>query len=181
MINEEKILEIEIFLTAHYDYVNDLQCCQSEHYKKLEVFHFLPGHRTLILSIPDQIQQMLRAESATHAATPQNSAESHSLNTLKTQRIHERTDEELKSNLINNLINYAEKNGYQFPDGIISERNMHGFERGLNHGLNVDNYICKCRFSCPFCEKIFPLKFKSFWMSSNVTAHMKKDHFLTEQ
>lgn len=64
---------------------------------------------------------------------------------------------------------YSEKAGQQFPDGVISENNIHDFERGMDE----DNYLCKCRFSCPFCERTIPIVHKTFWMSSNVTQHLK--------
>lgn len=57
-INEEKIKEIEFFLTSNIHLVKKLTCCRSDHYKQLETFEFLPGHRAIIMALPDQIKKM---------------------------------------------------------------------------------------------------------------------------
>lgn len=57
-IDAPRISEIEIHLCKNREWINELRCCNSEYYKKLPQFHFLPGHKTTIFGIPQQIQQM---------------------------------------------------------------------------------------------------------------------------
>lgn len=64
--------------------------------------------------------------------------------------------------------NTAKKNCI-LPPGIISAKNIRNFERGTD-----GEFVCKCKFACPFCSRVIPVKFKEFWMSSNITTHMKK-------
>lgn len=165
-IDAAKITEIEEHLTNHRSWMNNVECCNSEFYKNLTEFHFLPGHKAAILGIPQQIKDM-----------GQNIGvfEPNPVNAQITAQQKERSDDELINILISNLKNYMKKNHVPVPDDVISSMHIHDFERGSE----VDQFICKCRFSCPFCEKIFPLSFKKFWMSSNITKHFK-NHIGTE-
>lgn len=38
--------------------IQELTCCHSDHYKAQDQFQFLPGHRAVILKIPDLIKQL---------------------------------------------------------------------------------------------------------------------------
>lgn len=151
-INEETILQIEQFLTANKQIVNKLNCCYSEWYKQQECFQFLPGHRTIILAIPNQIKEMLAGKSLGKSHLKQN----------------EVSDEELKNHLIKNLLKFTGKIGFPISSEIVSQSNLHDFERG-----SIEKYVAKVRFSCPFCNKSFSVVYKQFWMSSNVTKHLK--------
>lgn len=144
-MSEPKIVEIEKFLNENKQFVQKFKCCHSDHYKQLDIFTFLSGHRSIILTVPDKLN---------------------SNKTMKKTRIG--SNEELKQNLIKNLMACSGKAGFQFPEGIISESNIENFERVIE-----DNLVCKCQFICPFCPKSFPLKFRKFWEPSNATKHLK--------
>lgn len=163
-LTEEKIKVIEEFHTQNNEFVAKFDCCHHEHYKELNPFVFLPGHKAIIMAIPNQIEQIKCVEKPKTKCVP---------TSLKPNL---QSDEELKDKLIVNLMKYSGKAGYQFPDDVITEVNLHNFIRGSTD----DNFVCKCQFSCPFCSKMFQLVYKSFWMSSNVTQHLKM-HINTEQ
>lgn len=154
-IDEEKIKEIEVFLTSNKQFVNELKCCQSEWYKELEHFQFLPGHKAIILALPEKIKEMTTEKSKSKLCLNQNNSAQ---------------DEELKQHLIKNLIAFSGKAGFQLPQQAISEANIHEFERGSDDNV----FVAKCRFSCPFCSKNYSVIYKKNWQSSNVTAHLRK-------
>lgn len=157
-INTARISEIEAHLDKNREWVNELNCCNSEYYKQILVFQFLPGHKATILDIPEQIQQMCdNAGSVKSVAV---------VNVLTDQR----SDDDIIRGLVSNMLKYCEKIDFPLTDEIISANNVNDFERG--NGL--DDFAYKCRFSCPFCDRVFPLKYKTFWMSSNLTAHLKE-------
>lgn len=160
-IDAAKIVDIEAYLSEHrLSWINDLTCCQSEDYKKQTTFHFLPGHKSIVLNIPEQIKQMSSVNKVSAAVTKKVAA---------SVTNKERTDDDLKDRLISNLMMFMEKNDFTLPPGMISSKNIHGFERGTDSC----DFVCKCRFACPFCSKVFPVKFKQFWMSSNIVKHLK--------
>lgn len=157
-IDAEKVNEIEMFVNENKDLINNLKCCFKDQYQKPGEFRFLPGHKALILGISKQIDQIEQMKSLVRKKTTKDPS-SKSL-----------SDADLKRKLVSNLLKYTGKLNYQFPDEAISERNIMDFKRGLEN----DDYVCKCRFSCSVCSKNFPLVYKSFWMTSNVTLHLKK-------
>lgn len=150
-IDPEKLRNIESFLDKKKELISNLNCCYADHYKTLDVFEFLPGHKDLILAIPSLIQGM---------------------NTDSNRRSKKTlSDDELKKKLIENLLNYAENISLSIPIGILSDVNIVEFRRDINE----DDFVCNCRFICPLCSKVFKLQYKTYWRSSNVTTHFK-DH-----
>lgn len=163
-IDAERILEIEAHLDTNREWVNELKCCNSDSYKQLAVFKFLPGHKILILGIPEQIERMKEAQEKHGDAD--NAKKIVTTKSPKTQQ----TDEEIIQSMVSNLLKFAKKINFPLQDGMLSANNVNDFERG-NH---LNNFLYKCRFSCPFCEKVFPLRYQTFWMTSNLTKHLKE-------
>lgn len=157
-IDEKKICDIEKFVTKNRALTNDLKCCFKEQYQQPGDFAFMPGHIAMILGIPKRIKDMETSKKKSKVSLKVN------------QKNFQLTDSQLKEKLITALLNYSGKVGYQFPDKSISELNISDFERGSEES----GFICKCRFTCSFCPKVIPLVYKSFWMSSNVTTHLKQ-------
>lgn len=155
-IDAEKLRNIESFLNGKKEIISQLDCCYKDHYKNLDVFEFLPGHKDLILSIPSLIEEMGHGGKSRISAIRNNMTFS---------------DDQLKSKLIANLLSYTENIGLDVPDNAISEINIHDFRRGSDQ----DGFVCKCRLICPFCLKKFQLTYKTFWATSNLTKHFK-DH-----
>lgn len=57
-INENNIVEIGEFMSnCDRNVLDELDCCHSEQYKKQTKFKFLPGHRAVLLSLPNKIRQ----------------------------------------------------------------------------------------------------------------------------
>lgn len=150
-IDESKIESIEVFFNANKHFINKLKCCYSDRYKDMQVFEFLPGHKSIIMALPGQVIDM-------EASKP----------TKKTHSLKNSTDEELKTKLISNLINSTGKSGFQLPEDCISVNNIDGFKR-----IEESNGA-RCIFSCPFCVSKFSLIYRKFWMTSNATGHLKK-------
>lgn len=117
-LNAEKIEEIEKHLNLDKDIIENLDCCYSEEYKKLNEFRFLPGHKALILMIPDLIGV--------------------SKNVV--------TDHELKSSLIKKLMTACAKAGAKLPAGTISEANLLEFHRTTKEKDTVCQCTFSCPF-----------------------------------
>lgn len=143
-LNASKIQEMEEFLDGN-ELIGKLECCYSTEYKAMIKFRFLPGHKAIILAIP---------------------------NMLRSKKSSVLTDQELKSDLIKKLMSsmgmYARKVGISMPNDMLSESNICDF-----HRPNEKDFVCQCRFSCPFCHKSFQLEYKTFWRSSNAWKHLK--------
>lgn len=157
-LDANKMKELEEFVTANKELVNKLKCCNSTYYKGLNDFKFLPGHKTVILSLPGDIKELEAKKS----------------NSKKTKKKFS-SDEDAKMMLIKNLRAVSAKSGITLPQNVLTEVNLIDFERGSEES----NFIYKCRFSCPFCNKTFGVIYKKFWMSSNATKHLKT-HLLSQ-
>lgn len=81
-LNEEKIVEIEKFISDNKDIVNSLECCHSEKYKQQKNFKFLPGHRAILLSVQKKILEDFESEKKLNIDTRSNSEFSVILNEL---------------------------------------------------------------------------------------------------
>lgn len=152
-IDSDKLVKIETFLNTKKEYIADLDCCYHGHYKSLDVFEFLPGHKDLILSISSQIKQLDGSRQVR----------------VRTTTI---SDDELQENLATNLIKYSEKIGLIMGNNMISKVNIYNFRRGSDK----DNFLCRCGFICPLCAKKFTVTHNKYWATSNVTKHFK-DHY----
>lgn len=162
-LQAETIKSIEDFVTSNKRVLKQLTCCHSNVYKKLDHFRFLPGHKSIILSLPNQIEELQmckglktnkRANKKTKKGTKQRSRYS---------------DDELKQKLVNLLVAASRRGQFQLPEGTISDANIIEFKRYPK----TDENVCECKFSCPFCPKNVKVVFKTFWMSSNATKHLK--------
>lgn len=155
-INSFEIQAIEEYVKQNCDILKDFQCCANEIYKNQETFRFLPGHRAIIMSIPSQIDSMKQEKAKRSEAkkTPQTKSQPNSM-----------SDNELKSSLVTKCVEYIAKNGVILQEGLLTDSNIIDFER-------IDDYV-KCRFSCPFCDKVISVNYIKYWKSSNVTTHLK--------
>lgn len=172
-INGEKIKELENFLTSNFRLVQNLTCCRSDYYKQLQTFQFLPGHKTIIMALPDQIKNMESKKiKRKHEMNGENGPTHGPKNAKKAG--NNQSDDELKANLINKVTVYLQQAGFQcaenMPGSVVDETSINDFQRGAEG----DGYICKCRFSCPFCFTNIKVKHETYWILSNITRHLKK-------
>lgn len=163
-IDASRIAEIEAHLSKHREWVNELKCCNSEYYKNLSTFQFLPGHKTSLLDLPEKIQRMDGVKRADMVQEVQASR----YGTGFSKKL--RSDNEVIELLVNNMLNYTKKVNFPLSSEIISSNNVQDFQKGKD----TDNFEYKCRFACPFCTRVFPITFKNFWMTSNLTKHLKE-------
>lgn len=170
-LDAERISEIEAHLDTNREWVNELKCCNSQHYKQLAVFKFLPGHKATILDIPQQIQRMQQVEED----QPIRGDAVGVKKVVARNASHTQQSDDIIQKLVANLVNYAKNINFPLEDGMISSKNVNDFEPGSAS----DKFAYQCRFSCPFCSKVFPVKYGTFWQSSNVTKHFR-DHLSLE-
>lgn len=155
-LNNDKLRKIEKHVNENRDIIANLECCNSQTYRAQSEFHFLPGHEAIILGIPARVAAL-----------------NGNLKTVSAKKKRPTmSDEELQNKLISNFETFAAKNGRPLSKGIISKRNILEFQKATKG----EETFFKCVFSCPFCAKKTPINYKLFWMSSNVTNHLK-EHF----
>lgn len=162
-IQTESFRQSEEFMRTNRTAFNKLAGFDSQ-YDNQENFQLLPGHKEIIKGIPEQIKAL--DQSITEKKQCKKPVD-------KPKRLPV-ADEALRGQLILNLIRYFEKNGFKLPENRLTDRNLTEFNRHSN-GLDVS-----CRFACPFCAKIFPITFKEYWRSGNITSHLK-GHVDTEK
>lgn len=168
-IDENVLHDIELFIDNNPSIKNSIDCCGKELYQSMENFKFLPGHKTIILNLPKYV-----ADFEQHNSKDKKSKSIDSPSRAgRTAKILETSDQDMKKQLILNLVNYFLKQKRNSPQNqnvaeIITERNITKFEREQNTA------IIKSEFSCPFCVKRIPVNFKDYWRSANITTHLKK-------
>lgn len=170
-LDEARIKNIETFLNENKLYVNKLECCYSDHYKQLQVFEFLPGHKSILLEIPKQVKEF-QNRNPNHDARRRNTSTMSNTNVNTSSLAVSASADQLKSLLIRKLMEYIVNVGPHcgFEEDTISDANIHNLE-----SFNIDNQdIWKCKFSCPFCSSSYTLIYKKHWERSNATKHLKK-------
>lgn len=126
----------------------------SNIYSVTEQFVLKPGHRTLILNLPEKFKEFLESEKEV------------------TEKKVEKSKTELAIELTQKLEKYLNDLNYsvQFTSDSVT------FE-----SENKSGYI-SCRIKCPFCGFKLLCNYIDSWVISNITAHFRKDiEKLTEQ
>lgn len=140
---------MEDHIKLNRNIIDRLGCCSSDIYKTQTEFSLLPGHKAVLLKIPQQIIEMKGQKRP------------------KKMKPRESTDE-LKKKLIRQLNEYPKKAGF----------NLHASCEIISEGNIVDEEVLedtiKCKFSCSFCTKKIPVIYNKYWWTSNATKHLKK-------
>lgn len=139
-------------------------------YEKQNVFKFLPGHRILILDLPNQVENFIKSKRGNRkqfrAIEPQASSLSNS--SSRNENNCDETDK-LKQNLTKKLQNYVKKIDFLSISENITADKITKFCKSR------DENIYRCLMKCPCCEKSIPCTYNSHWIVSNIEKHIK-DH-----
>lgn len=154
-LDEEKLRKVEEHVNNNRSLLSTMKCCYSEFYRKQQTFGFLPGHKAVILSISQHVQQM-KSQNVPKRSKPKSL----------------QSEDKLKSMLIDGVYKSLERKGAVFPKGAFSERNIAEFNTVVENDKNVH----KCKFSCPFCAKNWCVRYKAWWENCNLVKHLNKHY-----
>lgn len=156
-IDEKAIKSIEQFVNENIA-SNNLEVLSalkgSTYENKSLPFHFLLGHKLLILSIPTKVDLIEGNKTKRRNRLDDDSEESEI-----------RSPEEHKKLLLLKLKKYAENHALNFE---FNESNITKIQQ-----LNKKT---KCVLKCCFCERKIPCTFVNYWEISNLIKHIR-DHF----
>lgn len=151
-LDEAAITSIENYVDqSDKSIINQLICYNADKYQGQTHFHFLPGHRTILRSIPDQIKQIKQSKKKPYKKL------SDFQKLLSTQ--------ELKDLLLNRLNqhNLAQQGGL-FAETHIEE---------ITTMISDNTMSAKCDVKCTSCEASVPILYNGSWGTSNVFRHLK--------
>lgn len=146
-IDMEKITEMEAFVQSRHRKIADT----FEEYKEIVPFEFLPGHRSLIFGIKEQILSIEQSKKPKLKAKEKNVGSN---------------EDDLKANLRSQLFNFSSNISIEtdWSDSIQSFE-MEGIE---------DEIHVKCLVKCPICSALRVVRYdKKYWKLSNLTRHLR--------
>lgn len=157
-ITENDIETIEKAVNADKTILND--CVQ---YKKEEQFALKPGHRSLILGLPQKFEKYLEHKKVTTTKRKYTKKDNKIVPQTERQNLSET---QLKNRLTKQLTTYMLNLKYsvRFINNDISN-----FEK------NESKNYYQCKVKCPFCKKTYVCQFSTCWILSNFQAHLR-DH-----
>ncbi|XP_055308626.1 uncharacterized protein LOC129572640 [Sitodiplosis mosellana] len=154
LLDVKTVAEMEDFLAeTGQAVIASLDCCNSAAYKNQNRFRFLPGHKTCILSIPDQLRNMDAVK------------RKKSKPMLEFKKLM--TSTELKHLLLMKLNQSAVK--YGFASEAFDESHLNDVQTII---LNND-LTAKCTVQCFQCRTTINALYKGSWTISNVLRHVK--------
>lgn len=148
-VTEEKLDSLETYIETNVRDAVDL----FDEYKLMKPFIFLPGHRSLILGIQEELlsrQELKKPKSTKHRNQP----------TL--------TEHDLRVSLINQVSSYAKDNGVITDwSAAINEFQM---------TITDNTIVAQCSISCPICGSVNNMRYNKHWMVSNLFKHLRQQH-----
>lgn len=144
-ISEKNIEEIEIYVNKNR------QLLENTIYKNIVPFEFRPGHRSLILNLPKNVQGYIESKKT-------NKINKKVVKEVQTQK----NEAELKTELLKKLMNYAKTRKYEIQ--INSE--------SITQFIKAED-TARCRVKCVFCSLSIVCTYKSFWAISNYETHFR--------
>lgn len=154
-MDAKTVTEVENYIAdTGAELIASLDCCNAASYKNQQRFHFLPGHKSAILSIPSQIKNM------------------DSIKKKKSKPLVEfkklLTSTELKHRLLLKLNDNALKLG--FKNDAFEEVHLSDVK-----SMIVDNELTAyCNVACISCHTSVSTLYKGSWGISNVLRHIKQ-------
>lgn len=157
LLDTKTITDMEIYIQeSGAEIIADLDCCNSATYRSQKQFRFLPGHRSSILSIPDQIREMDTVEKKKKKPM------------LEFKKLL--TPTELKIILLTRLNHGLIQNGIEscsFCEVHLSDVRTMIISNQLN---------AKCSVQCFQCNVSVSSLYKGYWNIGNIMRHMRT-HF----
>lgn len=149
-INSDSIKTLE-------KHINDRRCLikdtvYDKYIKENEPFEFLPGHKIVLLNLPNRIKQY--KESIISKKIEQSAIS--------------KSEEWLKNDIVEKLNVLLDSFGAELK---ITTANISDF-------FKKDN-ICKCKIKCPFCTtetKKYTCTYNGYWSISNLKRHWTDNH-----
>lgn len=202
LIDEEAIKDIESYIQENgKDIINGLDCCNSDKYKQLDVFLFMPGHRLTVLAIAQKVRELNQTavENVMELnKVPEIADNQHQLSCASTERaqsentvievsrqskevvdnvangneINACVEDELKSLLITRL-EAAIKSKFNDSQTAFKIDVTRVIAMNIQMIKNKPNGSTKC--VCPYCET--PIQAKCHngkWRISNIVRHIEK-------
>lgn len=140
--------------------IADIEKCVNENknifknsniYSSSEQFVLKPGHRALILSLPDKFKEFY--------------------DSLKGKKplekpVERKSESELTHELIEKLESYLYNFNYNVKFGTDSVTDFGSDNKGQN---------ISCRVKCPFCEKKLIVNYVKHWILGNIERHFRID------
>lgn len=162
LLDEETLANMEEYIThTGKEVISRLNCCNAEKYQSQDRFRFLPGHRSLILSMPNQIRNM------------------DSVKKKKSKPLREfkklLTPTELKQLLLIKLNEASEKNGYS----VGSYKDTH--LKNVQTMITNNELMAKCSVQCFLCQATVTSLYTGWWAVNNVIRHLKSVHYSGER
>lgn len=160
--NREEIKEIEDFINEQFK--EKPEFLLGTVYEQSECFKFLPGHRAILLSLPEIVKK------------------------VKESKSQKKLNKKTKVNLLvgNNGDLITEENSVSFDLEILSKKLIEKLNKFLEkislntefHPENIsnakiENNCVKCYVKCPSCLINTPCIYKTYWLVSNIEKHLK--------
>lgn len=127
-------------------------------YENIPEFEFLPGHRAVLLDIPNKIKQYNKSKEEKAEEKKKQAEEEIAVKTA-----------ELKKSLVKKVKNYTDK--IEFETKVDETNIIESTQVGT---------LLQCRLKCSDCEKTFLCSFRKYWCISNFEKHLK-EHKLVSQ
>lgn len=155
-ICEEDVKTIEEFVDAKLKHIVEA----SGVYKIYEKFAFLPGHKKLILSLPNQLKLF---------------------ENIKKRKVEEATEEvellnqEEIDSLTAKLLSKLSKTAGNIGLNSFTENEVKStIDVYINHSRSLNEKPSyKCSIKCSECDKIIPCTWNGYWQTGNLDKHLK--------
>lgn len=128
-------------------------------YENIDPFHFKPGHKSVLLSIPKKINDLKLKEKPKNTKVKEQSE----TNSGNNKTLDEAEIEQQKQQLIVKLKKFCDK------IQICLELKIDD----ISDFVVLDDRI-KCRVACPYCSSKFSCIKIAHWAVSNIESHLKK-------
>lgn len=143
-ISQEDIKDIEHFIDTNRNILDTLNEYKLNTDDK---FTLKPGHRSIIISLPKRMETFLEQSKSKRVA----------------KKTVNKSDFELKTELINRVISFLKSAGFTVKLNIVGD--VSEFKKFK------DSY--NCRLKCPYCGKKLLCTYSSNWKISNFETHLK--------